>query len=63
VELFSEWGNRWFDLKRTGNMEAVMSNVTPVKSGGNVWLSYQQLYPIPLDDLNIMPNLLQNTGY
>jgi len=63
VELFSEWGNRWFDLKRTGNIDVVMSVITPQKAGGAQWNSYQQLYPLPLSDLQQAPNLAQNAGY
>lgn len=63
VELFSEWGHRWFDLKRTGNLDAVMSVITPQKANGAPWQSYQQLYPLPLSDLQQAPNLVQNPGY
>jgi hypothetical protein len=63
-ELFSEWGHRWFDLKRTGNIDAVMSFITPQKSNGaTTWQSYKQLYPIPIEALNSSPNLTQNAGY
>ncbi|SMC44184.1 RagB/SusD family nutrient uptake outer membrane protein [Pedobacter africanus] len=64
VELFTELGQRWFDLKRTGTIDAVMSVVTPIKSKGLVaWKSYQQLFPLPQSDLNKAKNLLQNQGY
>ncbi len=63
VELFSEWGHRWFDLKRTGSVDSVMNVITPLKANGGPWLSYQQLYPIHLPDLKIDPNLTQNPGY
>jgi starch-binding outer membrane protein, SusD/RagB family len=61
VELFTEWGHRWLDLKRTGNVDAVMSIVTPTKGG--TWSSYQQLYPVPLSEIQADANLKQNTGY
>ena len=61
VEMFTEWGARWLDLKRTGNVNAVMSVVTPQKGG--TWSSYKQLYPIPLTDIKTDPNLQQNPGY
>ncbi len=61
VELFSELGHRWLDLKRTGNVDAVMSVVTPRKGG--VWSSYQQLYPVKYSDILTAPNLTQNLGY
>jgi hypothetical protein len=63
-ELFSEWGHRWFDLKRTGKIDEVMTIVTPIKSNGATqWQSYQQLYPLPLTELQRAPNLRQNPGY
>jgi len=45
LELFSEWGHRWLDLKRTGSVDGVMSSVTPRKGG--TWSSYKALFPIP----------------
>ncbi len=61
VELFTEWGVRWFDLQRTGNINSVMTVVTPQK-GGN-WNPSWALYPIPLSEINIDPNLTQNPNY
>jgi hypothetical protein len=61
VELFTEWGHRWFDLKRTGKVNAVMSVVTPQKGGS--WSPNWQLYPVPQIELDRDPNLTQNTGY
>jgi starch-binding outer membrane protein, SusD/RagB family len=63
VELFTEWGHRWFDIKRTGTVDAIMSNVTPLKANGAVWQSFQKYYPIPLSDIGINPNLSQTPGY
>ena len=60
VELFDE-GQRWLDLKRTGNVDAVMTVETPQKGG--VWQSYQQWYPLSITDLNNGINLVQNAGY
>lgn len=57
IELFAEWGHRWFDLKRTGKVDEVLS---AIKSD---WQSYQQLYPIPFSELQRNPNLTQNPGY
>jgi len=62
VEFFTEFGHRWFDLKRTGNVDAVMSSVTPTKGGGT-WLTNQQLYPIPLSEIKLNSKLSQNMGY
>lgn len=61
VELFTEWGHRWLDLKRTGQVNTVMADVTPQKGG--TWQSYKQWYPLPFFDLQLNPNLKQNEGY
>jgi starch-binding outer membrane protein, SusD/RagB family len=61
VELFTE-GHRWFDLKRTKAIDTVMSIVTPQKSV-NTWKSYQQLYPIPQENIDNSLNIHQNAGY
>jgi hypothetical protein len=63
VELFTEFGHRWLDLKRVGKIDSVMSVVTPQKSGGSAWQSYQQLYPIPVIELQKTPQMNQNPGY
>jgi hypothetical protein len=60
-ELFSEWGHRWFDLKRSGTVDEVMSKAAPFKE--SAWQSYRQLFPIPLYDIQRAPNLSQNQGY
>lgn len=61
VELFTELGHRWFDLKRTGLVNTIMSSVTPTKGG--VWNSEWQLYPVPFDDIQRNTRLVQNPGY
>ncbi|MBS1524864.1 MAG: RagB/SusD family nutrient uptake outer membrane protein, partial [Bacteroidetes bacterium] len=61
VELFTEWGNRWLDLKRTKNINAVMTAVASAK--GTTWNVDWQLYPIPLYDITQDPNIIQNPGY
>lgn len=65
VELFTEWGHRWFDLKRTGTINSVMGSPGNVCSGkgGNTWNSNWQLYPISIKELQLDPNLVQNNGY
>jgi hypothetical protein len=63
VEFFTEWGHRWLDLKRIGNVDAVMSVVTPLKANGRQWKPYQQLYPVLYNDILMNPNLSQNNGY
>jgi hypothetical protein len=61
VELFTEWGHRWLDLKRTGMVDVVMEQVTAQKGG--TWSPNWAYYPIPLTDLQSDPNLKQNDGY
>jgi len=61
VELFTELGHRWLDLKRTATVNAVMSVVTPQKGG--TWDANWQLYPIPRTEIQVNPNLKQNPGY
>jgi hypothetical protein len=61
VELFTEWGHRWLDLKRTGTVDAVMSVVCTQKGG--TWKSTASYFPIPLSDLLRNKNLTQNSGY
>ncbi len=62
VELFTEMGHRWFDLKRTHTVDAIMSIVTPLKGGGD-WDPNQAYYPIPQDDILRNPKIVQNKGY
>jgi len=57
-ELFCEWGNRWFDLKRSGKMDQILS----VDKGAN-WQSTDALWPIPITQIESNPYLLQNPGY
>lgn len=61
LELFTEYGHRWLDLKRTGEINNVMNIVCPLK-GGN-WNSNWQVYPISLTEIQRDPNLTQNPGY
>jgi len=61
TELFLEWGQRWFDLKRMNAVDSVMSIATPLKGG--TWASYKQYFPIPVYDIQHDVNLVQNNGY
>ncbi len=63
VELFTEWGHRWFDMKRTGTIDAVMTAVATTKS--STWAAYKALLPIPQTEIDRNPALKgqQNTGY
>jgi hypothetical protein len=57
-ELFTEFGHRWFDLRRTGMAEEVLA---PIKSN---WKNTDVLLPIPESELAANPNLNpQNPGY
>lgn len=56
-ELFSEWGHRWLDLKRTGQADHVLSLVKPD------WQTTDQYYPVPKTERDNNPNLTQNAGY
>ena len=57
-ELFTEYGHRFFDLKRTGQIDAILS---PTKTG---WNSTDILFPLPQNELSINPKLRpQNNGY
>jgi hypothetical protein len=60
-ELFTEYGHRWFDLKRTNSISTVMGTTTPLKGG--TWEPTDQLYPIPIVEIQRDPNLTQNSGY
>lgn len=57
VELFTEWGHRWMDLKRTGLAHAVLQPLKPD------WQDSDTLYPIPLDAISTNSTLTQNPGY
>ncbi len=55
-ELFAEWGHRWFDLKRTGKADEVLSKKI-------FWELTDVIYPIPEQERMKNPNLTQNSGY
>lgn len=57
IELNCEMGHRWFDLKRTGRINAVLS---AVKTN---WKAESALYPVPADQRSRNGNLTQNPGY
>ncbi|PUZ28551.1 RagB/SusD family nutrient uptake outer membrane protein [Chitinophaga parva] len=57
VELFTEWGHRWLDLKRTGRATAVLSPLKPS------WKPTAVLFPIPQSEINANPHITQNQGY
>jgi hypothetical protein len=58
VELFSEFGHRFFDLKRFNALDSALSNVKAD------WNSTDALFPLPQTELNLNPNIgPQNPGY
>lgn len=57
LELFSEWGHRWFDLKRTGKADAILGALKPT------WKSTAVLFPIPASEIIVNTNMVQNIGY
>lgn len=59
AEFFNEWGHRWFDLKRTGRVDALLSPIKPS------WVSTAALFPIPESELinNSALKNQQNPGY
>jgi hypothetical protein len=57
AELFTEWGHRWLDLKRTNRAATVLE---PIKAG---WQDTDILYPIPQAERLLNPNLDKNPGY
>ncbi len=57
VELFCEFGHRFYDLKRLSQLEMI-SKVKPA------WSSHMELLPLPENEIFLNSNLLpQNTGY
>ncbi|MDN5286589.1 MAG: hypothetical protein JWR38_2863 [Mucilaginibacter sp.] len=58
TELFTEWGHRLFDLKRTGRANAVLGAAKPT------WkTNISLLLPIPQNEIIHDHNLTQNAGY
>lgn len=58
VELFTECGHRFFDLKRFGQINTVLAVLKPD------WSSNEALLPLPESELLLNPNLApQNPGY
>jgi starch-binding outer membrane protein, SusD/RagB family len=60
IELFAEWGNRWYDLKRTQKADAELKDLPSKKA---TWTLNDTLWPIPNSQIIINPNLSQNPGY
>lgn len=57
-ELFTEWGHRWFDLKRTERANDLLIPIKPE------WQETDVLYPLPDLEISRNPNLGDNNpGY
>lgn len=56
-ELFTEWGHRWLDQKRTGEASETLGAKKPS------WQDTDVFYPIPEEEIGKNPNLTQNNGY
>ena len=66
IELFAEWGHRWFDLKRfaarigSGNRA---DEILSIQKAGS-WQSTDALYPVPQKEISLNPSLAPNNpGY
>jgi hypothetical protein len=58
VELFSEFGHRFFDLRRFGALDGTLSGIKAD------WNTTDNLLPLPQTELNLNPNIEpQNPGY
>lgn len=58
IELFSEWGHRFLDLKRLGQANSVLGSYK------STWKrDTSLLLPIPQNEIVTDPNLKQNQGY
>ncbi len=59
LELFTEWGHRWMDLKRTNRIDDVLTSEKPG------YQSTDKLFPLPQLDIIQNPSLIghQNPGY
>lgn len=55
-ELFCEWGNRFYDLKRTNKLISIFGTIPTFKSTS-------VRFPIPQSEITYNPNLIQNEGY
>ncbi|MEX2569116.1 MAG: RagB/SusD family nutrient uptake outer membrane protein [Cyclobacteriaceae bacterium] len=62
VEFFLE-GHRWFDLVRTSRLLPVMNDYFQRKNMNFTVEDHNLIMPIPLREIDINPNLGQNTGY
>jgi len=57
IELFGEWGSRFLDLKRTGQLDETIGSLKPG------WKPTAKAFPIPQNEIIYNPKLIQNDGY
>lgn len=57
LEFFTEYGHRFFDLKRSGRLDNVLLTAKPQ------WKAFCCLLPLPQSELLLNPNLTQNAEY
>lgn len=65
VELFSEWGHRWFDLRRTAGLNDINKSRAE-EVIGKIKANYNQnklVLPVPESERILNSNLGQNAGY
>jgi hypothetical protein len=58
TELFCEWGHRFLDLKRNGQVDQLLG----IRKAPD-WQPTDAVYPIPLSQIQANPYLVQNSGY
>jgi starch-binding outer membrane protein, SusD/RagB family len=65
-ELFSEWGHRWFDLKRWPSsipLYSTKADEVMSRCKSTTWDFTDKLWPIPSEEIDRDPALIQNPGY
>lgn len=66
IELAGEEGHRWLDLKRwhaAGKINLANWDFSSVRADAKFDVSKNLLYPIPLNEIDLNPNVKQNQGY
>jgi len=58
IELFTEFGHRWLDLKRTAKADLIIGALKPT-----TWHTTDALWPVPQAQRITNPFLTQNKGY
>lgn len=61
VELFTEFGNRFIDLKRFNKIDLIMPSVSIDK--GTTWQPYFSFFPLAQSEVQANPNIEQTPGY